>query len=126
FALARWFGLPFVERMISPRIIKKYDYFMEHRGLLVTFILFVIPGFPKDALSYLIGLSHMKTASFLVVCTTGRLLGTLMLSISGNYARNDQNYAVVIILGISALILLLAYFYHDELLALVRKKRDTV
>jgi len=125
FALARWFGLPFVEKIISPRTIKKYDYFMEHRGLLVTFILFVIPGFPKDALSYLIGLSHMKTASFLVVCTTGRLLGTLMLSISGDCARNDQNVTVAVMLGISAVIVILAYYYHDELLALVRKKRDT-
>jgi uncharacterized membrane protein YdjX (TVP38/TMEM64 family) len=125
FVLARWLGLPFVEKIISPRTIEKYDYFMEHRGILVTFILFVIPGFPKDALSYLIGLSHMKTASFLVVCTTGRLLGTLMLSISGNCARNDQNVAVAVILGISAVIVILAYYYHDELLALVRKKRDT-
>ena len=125
FTLARWLGLPFVEKVVSPRIIQKYDYFMEHRGILITFILFVIPGFPKDALSYMIGLSHMKTATFLIVCTAGRLLGTLMLSISGYCARNDQNVAVVTILGISALIVILAYYYHDELLGLVRKKRDT-
>lgn len=125
FVLARWLGLPFVEKVISPRIIQKYDYFMEHRGILITFILFVIPGFPKDALSYMIGLSHMKTSTFLIVCTAGRLLGTTMLSISGSCARNDQNIAVVTILGISALIVILAYYYHDELLGLVRKKRDT-
>lgn len=124
FVLARWLGLPFVERVISPRIIQKYDYFMEHRGIVVTFILFVIPGFPKDALSYLIGLSHMKTSTFLIICTAGRLMGTLMLSISGNYARNDQMIATGAILGISALIVILAYYYHDNILRLVRKKRD--
>jgi uncharacterized membrane protein YdjX (TVP38/TMEM64 family) len=123
FVLARWLGLPFVEKVINPRIIQKYDYFMEHRGILITFILFLIPGFPKDALSYMIGLSHMKTSTFLIICTAGRLLGTLMLSISGNCARNDQNIAVAAILGISALIVILAYYYHDELLKLVRKKR---
>jgi uncharacterized membrane protein YdjX (TVP38/TMEM64 family) len=125
FVLARWLGLPFVEKVINPRIIQKYDYFMEHRGILITFILFLIPGFPKDALSYMIGLSHMKTSTFLIICTAGRLLGTLMLSISGNCARNDQNIAVAAILGISALIVILAYYYHDELLKLVRKKRGT-
>lgn len=125
FVLARWLGLPFVEKVINPRIIEKYDYFMEHRGILVSFILFVIPGFPKDALSYIIGLSHLKTSTFLIVCTAGRLLGTIMLSISGDCARNDQNVAVAVILGISAVIVILAYYYHDELLALVRKKRDT-
>ncbi len=123
FVLARRLGLPFVERVISPQVIAKYDYFMEHRGILITFILFLIPGFPKDALSYMIGLSHMKTSTFLAVCTAGRLLGTIMLSVSGNCARNDQNIAMAAILGISALFVALAYYYHEELLGLVRKKR---
>ena len=123
FGLARWLGLPFVEKVIDPKLLQKYDHFMEHRGTLITFILFLIPGFPKDALSYIIGLSHMKTTTFLLVCTGGRLLGTIMLSISGDCARNDQDVAMAAILGISALIVVLAYYYHDELLHLVRKKR---
>jgi uncharacterized membrane protein YdjX (TVP38/TMEM64 family) len=122
FVLARWLGLPFVEKVISSQVIQKYNYFMEHRGVLITFILFVIPGFPKDALSYMIGLSHMKTSTFLIICTAGRLLGTMMLSISGHYARNDQNMALAAILGISALIVILAYYYHDDILRLVSKK----
>ncbi len=56
----------------------------------------------------------MKTTTFLIVCTAGRLLGTIMLSISGHCARNDQNIAMVAILGISALIVLLAYYYHED------------
>lgn len=125
FLLARWLGLPFVEKVVGARITEKYDYFMEHRGVLITFILFVIPGFPKDALSYLIGLSHMKVSTFLVICTTGRLLGTLMLSISGNCARNNQLSATAALLGISALIVLLAYYFHDDILKMVRKKRES-
>jgi uncharacterized membrane protein YdjX (TVP38/TMEM64 family) len=124
FLLARWLGMPFVEKIINPKIIQKYDYFMEHRGIPVTFILFLIPGFPKDALSYIIGLSHMKTTTFLILCTAGRLIGTIMLSISGSCARNNQNAAMLAILGISALITLLAYYYHEELLNLVRKKKN--
>jgi uncharacterized membrane protein YdjX (TVP38/TMEM64 family) len=123
FLLARWLGMPFVEKIINPQVIQKYDYFMEHRGIPITFILFLIPGFPKDALSYIIGLSHMKTTTFLLVCTGGRLFGTIMLSVSGNCARNDQNIAMAAILGISALIVALAYYYHDELLHLIRGKR---
>jgi uncharacterized membrane protein YdjX (TVP38/TMEM64 family) len=123
FSFARWLGLPFVERVVNPQIIQKYDHFMEHRGILVTFILFVIPGFPKDALSYIIGLSHMKTATFLTICTAGRLLGTIMLSISGHCARNGQNMTVLFLLGISAVIVILAFYYHDELLSLVKRTK---
>lgn len=124
FILARWLGLPFVEKVITPKTLNKYDHFMEHRGTLITFILFIIPGFPKDALSYIIGLSHMKTTTFLAVSTVGRLLGTFMLSVSGSCARNNQNVAMISILGISALIVLLAYYYHDELLHLIRRKKE--
>jgi uncharacterized membrane protein YdjX (TVP38/TMEM64 family) len=122
FVLARRLGLPFVEKVVSPQVVQKYDYFMEHRGKLITFILFIIPGFPKDALSYIVGLSHMKTTTFLIICTAGRLLGTIMLSVSGHCARNNQPVAMTAILVGSALILLLAYYYHDKLLALVRRK----
>ena len=124
FLLARWLGMPFVEKIVTPQVIQKYDYFMEHRGIPITFILFLIPGFPKDALSYIIGLSHMKMTTFLILCTTGRLMGTIMLSVSGSYARNNQNAAMLAILGISALITLLAYYYHEELLNLVRKRKN--
>lgn len=122
FSLARWLGLPFVEKVLDQKILRKYDHFMEHRGTLITFILFLIPGFPKDALSYIIGLSHMKTSTFLMICVGGRLFGTIMLSVSGNCARNDQPIALAAILGISTLIVVLAYYYHDELLHRVRKK----
>jgi uncharacterized membrane protein YdjX (TVP38/TMEM64 family) len=125
FLLARWLGLPFVEKVVGARMLRKYDYFMEHRGLLITFILFVIPGFPKDALSYLIGLSHLKVSTFLIICTTGRLLGTVMLSISGSCARNDQFIVTAALLGISALIVLAAYYYHDDILRMVSRKKES-
>ncbi|MRR35664.1 TVP38/TMEM64 family protein [bacterium] len=79
FVLARFLGLPFVERIIRPSTIRKYDYFLEHKGLAISFIFFLIPGFPKDTLCYILGLSHMRTRNFLVVSTTGRLLGTTLL-----------------------------------------------
>lgn len=123
FLLARWFGLPFVEKIVSPKIIQKYDYFMEHRGIPVTFILFLIPGFPKDALSYIVGLSHMKTTTFLILSSAGRLMGTVMLSVSGSYARNDQHTAMIALLGISVLVAILAWYCHEPLLNMLRKKR---
>lgn len=123
FLLARWLGMPFVERIVSPKIIQKYNHFMEHRGIPITFILFLIPGFPKDALSYIIGLSRMKMSIFLIICTAGRLMGTIMLSVSGSYARNDHHAAMLAILGVSALITLLAYYYHEEILQFVKRHR---
>lgn len=121
FMLARFFGLPLVEKMVNPATLQKYDYFLEHRGLFVSFLLFLIPGFPKDYLCYIMGLSHMITWHFLVISTVGRILGTIMLSVSGSCARNNQYVGLLIIAGISCIFIIIAYLYRDRLLELLKK-----
>jgi uncharacterized membrane protein YdjX (TVP38/TMEM64 family) len=122
FALARFFGLPLVEKVVRPAIIDKYDYFLEHRGLFVSFLLFLIPGFPKDYLCYIMGLSHMKTMHFLGISTVGRLLGTVLLSVSGSCARNNQYMALLIIAGASFIFITVAYYYRDKWLEALKKR----
>ncbi len=124
FYLARVFGLPFVEKAVNPQLVKKYDYVMEHQGALISFILFLVPGFPKDYLCYIMGLSHMKTATFLVISTTGRLFGTILLSVCGSYARKNQFLALFIALGISGIFALLAYLYREKIVHLLRKRKN--
>jgi len=122
FALARFFGLPLVEMAVKPEIIQKYDHFLEHRGLFVSFLLFLIPGFPKDYLCYIMGVSHMKTWHFLGISTAGRLLGTILLSVSGSCARNNQYRELLFIAGVSCLLLVIAYFYRDKLLDSLKRR----
>ncbi|MEN6318484.1 MAG: TVP38/TMEM64 family protein [Syntrophaceae bacterium] len=125
FVLARYFGLPLVERVVNPSIIQKYDYFLEHRGLFVSFLLFLIPGFPKDYLCYIMGLSHMKTWHFLAISSIGRLFGTILLSVSGYCARNNQYKSLLIIAIISGIVAIIAYFYRDNWLEMLKKKEVT-
>jgi uncharacterized membrane protein YdjX (TVP38/TMEM64 family) len=125
FILARVFGLPFVERVLKPEIVQKYDYVMEHQGVFISFVLFLIPGFPKDYLCYLMGLSRMTTPTFLIISTTGRLFGTILLSLCGHYARQNHFHALLIAIGISCLFILLAVLYRERLLEFLRKKGTT-
>ena len=124
FILSRAFGLPFVEKFVSQKIINQYDHFMEHKGILVSFLLFLIPGFPKDALCYILGLSHMDIRAFIVIATVGRLLGTIMLSIQGSFVRNNQDMAFFIFLGISGLIFMVGYFFGQKWLKKVRERHE--
>ena len=122
FSLARFFGLPFVEKTVKPEMIQKYDYLLEHKGAVISFVLFLIPGFPKDYLCYIMGLSHMKIWHFLVISTVGRLFGTILLSVCGSYARNNQYAALFIAFGVTGFILLIAYLYRDKWLDALKRK----
>jgi uncharacterized membrane protein YdjX (TVP38/TMEM64 family) len=123
FMLARIFGMPLVERMVRSEVISKYDHFLEHQGAFVSFLLFLIPGFPKDYLCYIMGISHMPTRTFIIISTVGRLLGTILLSVSGSYARNDEYMALVGIILVSGIFIVLAFIYRDDLLKMLKKNK---
>jgi len=124
FGLARWLGLPLVEKAVNAETLKKYDYFMAHQGKLVTFILFLIPGFPKDALCYILGLSHIPVGLFLLLSASGRLLGTAMLSISGAFAQDGHYTALGLLLLISVVFCAAAFYYRDKWLHRLRHKKQ--
>jgi uncharacterized membrane protein YdjX (TVP38/TMEM64 family) len=92
--------------------------------MVVSFLLFLIPGFPKDYLCYLLGVSRIPTWPFLVISVAGRLIGTIMLSITGNVARNEQYFLLAVMIGIGAAVFIFAYYFRDKLLDILKKKKD--
>jgi uncharacterized membrane protein YdjX (TVP38/TMEM64 family) len=124
FILARVYGLPLVRRVVRASIMQKYDHFMELRGPFFSFIFFLIPGFPKAALCYIIGLSQMSMWIFIVLSTVGRLFGTILLSASGSSVRNNQGVVLFVLLGVGGVIFLLAYLYRDRLIKTADGRRN--
>ncbi|MBN1472702.1 MAG: TVP38/TMEM64 family protein [Syntrophaceae bacterium] len=116
FLIARKFGMPFIEKVFKADTIKKYDYFIEHKGTYLSFILFLIPGFPKDSLCYILGLSHMAFGEFMIISSIGRLLGTIFLSASGASLRNEQMAVFFSLLIAGGLILLWGVFHSKSIM----------
>jgi len=126
FMLARLLGRPLVERMVSLETIQRYDYVMKHKGLLLAFLMFLIPGFPKDFLCYLLGLGHMRHRDFLLISATGRLLGTVLLTMGGTYFRDARYGALFTVVGVSLAIILLVMIYRDRVEQLLRRMADAL
>lgn len=124
FMLARFFGEPLLERVVKKEVFEKFDHFMEHRGLFVSFLLFLIPGFPKDYLCYIMGVSRIPVGTFIIISTVGRFFGTAMLSISGNIAAKEQ-YALLAFVAVMAVVVsLLAWKYHDRIIDVLKSRKD--
>ncbi|NWG02454.1 MAG: TVP38/TMEM64 family protein [Syntrophaceae bacterium] len=121
FSLARIFEKIAVEKFVSVETRKKFDYLVEHQGAILSFILFLIPGFPKDALCYILGLTPMHFGIFMIISTIGRIPGTLMACLQGGKAFDHQYKTFLILLGISGLIILVFYIYHEEIHTLIKK-----
>lgn len=123
FVLARLAGRPLVQMVVNPDTIKRYDYVMKHKGLFLAFLMFLIPGFPKDILCYLLGLGHMSQRDFLLVSTSGRLLGTTLLTLGGALFRYRHYGALFMLVGISIFFILLTMVYRETIERWFRRLR---
>jgi uncharacterized membrane protein YdjX (TVP38/TMEM64 family) len=122
FMLARLLGRPLVERFVSATTIQRYDYVMQHKGLLLAFLMFLIPGFPKDILCYVLGLGHMRQRDFLIVSASGRLLGTVLLTVGGTLFRDEHYGALFTVVGLSLALILFVMIYRDRIELMLRRK----
>ena len=121
FLLARLAGRPLVEVVVRAETLRRYDYVMKHKGLFLAFLMFLIPGFPKDILCYILGLGHMRLRDFLAVSVSGRLLGTVLLTLGGTYVRDERWMALYVVIGVGLAITLLAMIYRRRIERLFRR-----
>jgi uncharacterized membrane protein YdjX (TVP38/TMEM64 family) len=121
FLLGRWLEKRFVTRIVSQDTMKRFDFLMEHQGALVAFILFLIPGFPKDYLCFILGLSPMDFWVFLAICIIGRIPGTLMLTIQGAQVSEGHYWSTLILVGLCLLLAGLTYYFRETLYTWIRR-----
>ena len=115
FMIARLLGRHIVEVVVNADVIKRYDYVMKHKGLFLAFLMFLIPGFPKDILCYVLGLGHMGQRDFLLVSTGGRVLGTTLLTVGGTLFRDARYGAFFTVVGIGIGMVLLVMIYRGNI-----------
>jgi uncharacterized membrane protein YdjX (TVP38/TMEM64 family) len=124
FELASLLGRPFVERFVRADVLHKFDFLTTNAGAAICFLLFLFPGFPKDYLCYLLGLSRMRLRTFLIVSVIGRLPGTYLLTIQGASIRNQQYLAAAIFAVVAAAILLVAYLYRKRIYDWIKHRHE--
>lgn len=119
--LTKKFGRPLVYKMVGRKFIRKYDYLVNKLSPFWLFIIYFLPGFPDDEITYLIGLSNMSSKDIFVAIILGKM-GGATLSIIGN----DPIGGIVPLFVANALILLLGiiYYLRKNILTLCRYNKS--
>lgn len=125
FYLAKFLGRDALHLMFGEEKIAKFIHKLNSkRGFIVVFVLYLIPGVPKDLLSYAAGVSEMKLKVFLIISLVGRS-PAMMFSIMTGSMFNDKSYIGI---GIVSLIAVIFCFWgikhHDKLTHLIDKWYD--
>ena len=69
FAIGHFLGEPMVRKLVRCETYDKYNQMVQYKGILVIFIFFLIPGFPKDYLCMFLGLTTLPARVFFVLST---------------------------------------------------------
>ena len=104
FWIGRILGYRFVRKVVPKAKLEKFDAFMSHRGVIVLLFLFIFPGFPKDYLCLFLGVTTLPFRIFILLAGLGRMPGTLMLSLQGEFLFS-QNYGVLAVVVLICLII---------------------
>ena len=114
FYFARIVGRPVLERLIGQSTLDKVDHLMESaRGKSATFLLFLIPGTPKDALCYGAGLSALGLWEFVVISGLGRSPALISSLILGSQL-SKRNYAGMVITAAVTGLAVLGYYLYER------------
>ena len=123
FELAAIFGRPLVEKFIAKSVLEKFHFLTTNAGVIVSFLLFLIPGFPKDYLCYILGLTGINLGTFLLVSTIGRMPGTYLLTLQGASIGSGHYQTAIVIASVSAFVVFIAYLYRGPLFQWIKDFR---
>jgi len=115
FAIGRFLGRRYVRHWIPADKLVRFDHLLKRQGIIVLLILFIFPGFPKDYLCLFLGITAIPLNAFLLIASIGRMPGTLMLSLQGEFLF-QKNYAVfAVAFGVTVLVAALSIKYRETI-----------
>jgi uncharacterized membrane protein YdjX (TVP38/TMEM64 family) len=99
--LATALGRDRVERLVDDDALAALDALVDRRGLLATFLVFLVPGVPDDVVCFAAGL--------------GRFPGYLVLTTAGAGVATEAYATTGVLLAAAGVVTLLAYLERDRI-----------
>lgn len=120
FVVGRLFGEPFVRAVLGSRRMQRLEHVSHSpRARLGFFLLFVIPGLPKDILCYFGGIAPFKYLTFMALSMGGRLPAIVGSTVMGGAARQESWIVSGTLFVLAVVLLVVGLRYHERLTDLI-------
>lgn len=122
FIVMRRFGQPFLDRIFSKKQLREFGFIHDTKKLeAVTLVLFLLPGTPKDMLTYVAGTTPIPMVRFLVISAFARIPSVASSTFIGDSVLSG-NWHAALILTLAALVLGLAgIFFRERAMAFCKR-----
>ena len=85
------------------------------------FVLFLIPGMPKDIFTYLVPLTDMRMRTFLLLSNIGRIPGILVSTYSASGLVDGNVWQSIVMLAVLAVVAVVCLIFREQLMGVVEK-----
>lgn len=109
-------GRRFVSRLIHKDSLERFDELAETYGYTPYFMIFLLPGFPDDAVCLLGGMSSLDTRHLWGFALIGRIPEVIALTLVGNSLALSQTTLFYVLLFTVLAVSLLAMFFRQRIL----------
>lgn len=87
------------------------------KGVIVVFLIYLIPGIPKDLCTYAAGLSEMKLKPFFLLSMVGRMPGMIGSLIIGHQIQMGGYMSAAIIGGVALVLCAIGLLFRKQITA---------
>lgn len=123
FLLTRKIGIKLVEVFVSREKINQLRFLnTEAKRNTLFFLLFFIPGTPKDLFTYFAGLTDIKLGTFLAISLVARIPSVLSSTFGGHMLGEGKYTGAILLYGITGLVSVLGMLLYRRIL---HKKNGT-
>lgn len=127
FTLTRRYGVRLVEVFISRERINELRFLnTERKRNNLIFLLFFIPGTPKDLLTYFVGLTDIRLRTFLLLSMIARIPSVVSSTFGGHLLGEERYIGAAILYGITGIISLAGLLGYNAYLKRKQTKNTPV
>lgn len=127
FSLSKRFGKKLLYRFFSKDKVDHWQWLQDsQKSELVTFILFFIPGTPKDMLTYFVGVTETSTRKFICISTLARLPSVLSSTTIGAAVRQGNWDMSLLVFFITGILGVVGIITKDRVIDFCHSKMDGV
>lgn len=118
FIIARFLGYDFVRWVVPEQMFNRWDVFIneEKRGGTVLFLLYFIPGTPKDALAYFAGITPVSYLKFIFISMFARLPAIVFSAYIGANIEQKNYTTALTVSVIAGIAFLIGFIYRDRII----------
>ena len=121
FLLSKRLGKSVLDSLFGAEKVKDWKWLYDSQRMeLVTFILFLIPGTPKDMLTYVVGVTNMRVGKFLLISSLARIPSVLSSTMIGSSLRQGNWVLTLVVFIITAVVGVVGITCKDGMVAFCR------